>query len=295
MKFFNECYPCILRQAINTATLLELRDSQIQTVINEAMEYLLQKGQEVMPMHSIVWINKFIHNTFFNSTEAFDPFKKLKYNSNLLALQRINKLEDMVSNSSSPLETALHIAAVGNTIDFGAKEQESVDINHEIDTMGNVNFGIYHYNNLFEKLCNAKKLLYIGDNAGEIVFDKVFIREIKKEFSAIDITFAVRERPIINDATIEDARFVGLDKEVLVISGGSFYPGTILEETNEEFRELFTSADVKIAKGQGNFESLNETKTESLFFIFRVKCNHIAGIIGAKNGELVLYENDTLS
>jgi len=293
MRFFNECYPCILRQALTTANLVGLNESQAQTVMHAAMEYLLKKNDKILPLHIVTWINTYIRNAYFGSEQMFDPYRDLKRHSNDIVLQYMPRLEEMVRSSLSPLETAIRIAAVGNIIDFGARDYKSVDIIHEIENMENVNFGIYHYKSLFKNLCRAKRLLYIGDNAGEIVFDKVLVREIKKDFPALDITFAVRERPILNDATIEDARFVGLDREVTVISSGSVYPGTILEETNEAFRELFASADVIIAKGQGNFESLNGSAKENLFYLFRVKCDRIAAIIGAKNGSLVLYENNS--
>lgn len=293
MQLFIECYPCILRQVINTAKLLDLNDKQIKSILDKTMEYLLESKQDTMPLHIVVWIYNFINEKFYNSSGNFDPYKDLKYSSNLLALKSLKKLEDIVDNSAYHLETALHTAAAGNIIDFGAREHSSIDIKHEIDNIANLNFSIYDYKKLFKKLKKAETLLYIGDNAGEIVFDKVLIREIKKEFSKIDIVFAVRDRPIINDATIEDASFVGLEEEVIVVSSGSVYPGTILDETNEKFKGLFKTADVIIAKGQGNFESLSDVKSENLFFLFRVKCDRVADIVGAKNGDLILFKKNT--
>ena len=290
MKFFNECYPCLLRQVIGTAKLLDLNDRQTKVVLHKAMEYLLEDRQNIMPLHIVEWVNTFIRTTFYDGSDTFDPYKELKHHSNLLALHNSMKLEDMVTHSSSPLETAIAIAAVGNIIDFGAKEHGSIDINHEIENMHNLSFSIYHYNELYEKLTVARNLLYIGDNAGEIVFDKVLIREMKRAFPGLNIIFTVRDRPIINDATIDDARIVGMDKEVTVISSGSIYPGTILEETSKEFRDIFESADGIIAKGQGNLESLCDISNENLFFILRIKCDRIADIIGAKSGDMILLQ-----
>ena len=292
MQLFIECYPCILRQVINTAKLLDLNDKQIKSILDKTMEYLLESKQDTMPLHIVVWIYNFIHEKLYDSNNSFDPYKVLKHDTNLLALKYFNKVEGIVKNSSSPLEMAISFATMGNIIDFGAKDHGSIDINNEIDNIDNLNFSIYHYDKLFEKLKKAETLLYIGDNAGEIVFDKVLIREIKKEFSKIDIVFAVRDRPIINDATIEDASFVGLEEEVIVVSSGSVYPGTILDEANEKFKELFKTADVIIAKGQGNFESLSDVKSKNLFFLFRVKCDRVADIVGAKNGDLILFKKN---
>ncbi len=289
MKFFIDCYPCLLQQVIKTSKLLKLNDKQTKTVLNKTMEYLLRDNQNIMPQHIVLWINNFIHENFYDDGDAFDPYSELKHNSNTLALQNFNKLEKIVVNSSSPLETAVSIAAVGNIIDFGAKEHADIDIDKEIENMDKLNFSIYDYQKLLEKIKCAAKLLYIGDNAGETVFDRVLIREIKREFPNIEIVFATREKPIINDVTIEDACFVGIDKEATVVSSGSIYPGTILEDTNREFRELFRSADVIIAKGQGNLESLGEAKNSNLFFLLRVKCDRIADILSVNNGDMILF------
>ena len=291
MKLSFACYPCLLKQVLDTAELLGLNDRQVKTVIEATLHYLLKKKQDIMPLHIVAWLYTFIHQTFYDGNGTFDPYRQLKRDTNLLALEHFDTVVDRVKKSPSPLETALFFAAMGNIIDFGARARGSIDITHEIDTIDKLHFSIYHYDKLSEKLNNAETLLFIGDNAGEIVFDKVLIREVKKEFPEIDIVFAVRDRPIINDATIEDARFVGLEKEVTVVSSGSIYPGTILEETNEKFKELFTSADVIIAKGQGNFESLNDVKTEKLFFIFRIKCDRVADSIGVNNDDLILFQN----
>ena len=293
MKLSFACYPCLLKQVLVTAELLGLNDRQLKIVIDATLQYLLKTKPDIMPLHIVAWLYTFIHQSFYNGNGTFDPYRQLKRDTNLLALKYFDTVTDSVNNSSSPLEAALSFAAMGNIIDFGAKEPGSIDIKYQIDNIGKLHFSIYHYDKLSEKLNNAETLLFIGDNAGEIVFDKVLIREIKKEFSGLDIVFAVRDRPIINDATIEDARFVGLDKEVTVVSSGSIYPGTILEETSEKFRGLFNSADVIIAKGQGNFESLSDVKSENLFFLFRVKCDRVADIVGAKNGDLILFKKNT--
>lgn len=291
MKLSFACYPCLLKQVLDTAELLGLNDRQVKTVIDATLRYLLEKKQDIMPLHIVSWLYTFIQQTFYDGNGTFDPYRQLKRDTNLLALEHFDTVIDRVKKSSSPLETALSFAAMGNIIDFGARAHGSIDITHEINTVDKLHFSIYHYDKLCEKLNNAETLLFIGDNAGEIVFDTVLIREVKKEFPEIDLVFAVRDRPIINDTTIEDAHFVGLDKEVTVVSSGSIYPGTILEETNEEFKELFKSADVIIAKGQGNFESLNDVKTEKLFFIFRIKCDRVAEIIGVNNDDLILFQN----
>ena len=196
----------------------------------------------------------------------------------------------MIKESSSPLETALKIAAAGNIIDFGAKNYAKLDIKKELSTIDQRGFGIYNYDQFYKHLSHASVLLYICDNAGEIVLDKIFIEEIKKAFPSLDIICALRERPIINDAVLEDAFDVGLDQVATLISSGSVYPGTILEETSSEFKKLFKTSDIIISKGQGNFETLLDEATEKIFFILRIKCEMMARLSNVQLDDLVLMQ-----
>jgi uncharacterized protein with ATP-grasp and redox domains len=131
--------------------------------------------------------------------------------------------------------------------------------------------------------------LYIGDNAGEIVFDRILIEQIQ-ELNSNQIFYVVRERPIINDATIDDAFRVGLDKVTKVISSGSDAPATILSQSSLELKDIYDAADVIIAKGQGNYESLCD-RPENIFFFFKVKCPVIARDSGYDVGTLALIGN----
>ncbi len=184
----------------------------------------------------------------------------------------------------------MKIAAAGNIIDFGAKNHVALSIEEELDSIDQRGFGVYHFDAFFKRLSTAGTLLYICDNAGEIVLDKLFIEEIKKAFPSVAIICALRERPIINDAVLNDALSVGLDRVATVISSGSVYPGTILEETTRAFRELFDKSDLIISKGQGNFESLLDTANEKVFFILRIKCDLMARLSGTQRGNLVLMQ-----
>lgn len=131
----------------------------------------------------------------------------------------------------------------------------------------------------------AKTVLYLADNAGEIVFDRVFIEEFCDNRKVI---FAVRDKPAINDALMEDAIFCGIDKVAQVVSSGIDAPGTILKYCLDEFLKIFRQADLIISKGQGNFESLSQEK-KPIFFLFMVKCPVIAKEIGCKMEDMVLF------
>ncbi|MFY9402150.1 MAG: ARMT1-like domain-containing protein, partial [Candidatus Omnitrophota bacterium] len=149
---------------------------------------------------------------------------------------------------------------------------------------------IFHYPAFKKSLKNAKSILYLADNAGEVVFDRILIEEIKKKYPGKIIFYAVKEKPIINDALLEDALFCGIDRVARIISNGTDAPGTILSLCSSDFKKIYKSADMVISKGQGNFESLSKAKKE-IFFLFMVKCPVVAREVKGRIGDYVLLYN----
>jgi len=286
-----ECYPCIFQQLLSISTLMQLNEIKKKGLFEFAMQYLIgTHGEGIVVQHIIrKATDKLIE--MLNKPNDFDPYRAIKKQSNDIALDYYPKFKEKIRRSHSPLQTALKMAAAGNIIDFGAKNHAELSIEEELDSIDQRGFGIYHYDEFFKGLSDANMLLYICDNAGELVLDKVFIEEIKKSFPSLKIICALRERPIINDAVLNDAFYIGLDQLVPVISSGSVYPGTILEETSFEFRTLFNQSDIIISKGQGNFETLLSSATEKLFFILRIKCETMARLANTQRGNLVLIRN----
>ena len=283
-----ECYPCIFQQLVSIATLMKMDEAGKKSLLEKSMQYLLEThGNGIVVQHIIRKATDTVID-MMNKPSDFDPYKTIKTYSNDIALEHYQMFKTKIKESRSPLQTALKIAAAGNIIDFGAKNHVDLDIEKELGSIYQRGFGIYHYDEFYKRLSSASVLLYICDNSGEIVLDKIFIEEIKKAFPSLDITCAMRERPIINDAVLNDALYVGLDRVATVISSGSIYPGTILDETSYEFRKLFDKSDLIISKGQGNFETLLDTATEKIFFILRIKCEMIARLSNTQRGDLVL-------
>jgi hypothetical protein len=136
---------------------------------------------------------------------------------------------------------------------------------------------------LRESIDSAKNILYLGDNCGEIVFDRLLIEQLPLD----KVTFVVRGGPIINDATMGDARETGMTELVNVIDNGSNIPGTVLEKCSKEFRECFVDADLIIAKGQGNYETLSSCE-KNIFFLLQAKCPVISGHIGCEQGSFIV-------
>lgn len=265
---------------------------QAKRIINKTMKLLLTTSDDDSPQHIIVKINDFLQTEYSNKSELFDPYAELKKKSNIAVLNQFDYLESMVKNSPSSLEEAVKNAAAGNIIDFGAKDHGSINIEHEIQNIPSLQFSIYDFEPFLTLLNNAHTILYIGDNAGEIVFDRILIRQIKRHNAHVRIIFATRDKPIINDVTLQDAYMVGLDKDAEIISSGSIYPGLMLATASDAFRNLWNDADLIIAKGQGNYEGLSNENDSRLFFILRIKCERVAEDIGATTGDLVLWQNN---
>ena len=222
-----------------------------------------------------------------------DPFRKIKQKSNKLVLDIYPKLKEEIRSSDDKLLTAVELAIAGNVIDYGVKN--SLDVDKEIEKILAGDFvGVeksskksFDYLKFRDALNNAESILYLGDNTGEIVFDKLLIEELSNILPDTKITYVVRDKPVINDALMEDAVSCGLDKIVDVISSGCDAPGTILDLCSKEFLKLYESAELIISKGQGNFETLADEK-RPIFFLFKVKCPVIANHTGFNMGDIVL-------
>ncbi len=285
-----ECYPCIFQQLLSIAKLMDLDETQKKTFFEKIMHYLLEThGEGIVVQHVIRKATDTVIE-MKGKPKDFDPYSEIKAQSNKIASDFSPMFRKMIEESDHPLETALKISSAGNIIDYGAKGHADLDIEKELSSIDQREFGVYDFEKLYFYLSNAEILLYLCDNAGEIVLDKIFIEEIKKAFPSLKIICAVREKPIINDAVLKDALDIGLDKVAEVISSGSIYPGTILEETSSKFKHLYETSDIIISKGQGNFETLLEEAPKKLFFILRIKCEMMARLSDVKKGDLVLMQ-----
>ena len=285
-----DCHPCIINQARSAARFAELNGAQTERVIKVAQAGLERsKSVPLLAQHIVRYVTDAIIQER-GATPDFDIYAKVKEKSNRLSLAYAERFQEKIKNSQSPFEVGIQIAAAGNIIDFGAKDHASLDIDEELRLLDRTLFARYDLEVLRHALDEAALLLYICDNSGEIVFDMLFIEVIKREYPHLEIIATVRGKAIINDATLEDAQIVGLDRLVKTISSGSIYPGTILPETTEEFQQLFASADVILAKGQGNFETLLPIADKRLFFLLRIKCEYMASLAQVRKDSLVLMQ-----
>jgi len=285
-----DCHPCVINQTISAARFAELSEEQTGRVLAVAQAGLEEsKTKPLLVQHVIRRVADAIISERGESQD-FDIYAEVKEKSNSLALSYAEQFQREIDASESPIETGLQLAAAGNVIDFGAKSHGSLDLEREINSLTDVPFDCYDIEPFKKALAEASTLLYICDNSGEIVFDRLFIKELQRAYPNLHIVVALRDRPIINDATLQDARRVGLDRLASTISSGSVYPGTVLTETSEAFQELFAAADVILSKGQGNFETLLSLASERIFFLLRIKCDYMAGLSRLKKDSLVLMQ-----
>lgn len=281
MKIALECIPCLLNQSLKAIAhgQKKLKKLEKKKLLNEVMDILKEDELlDLLPAKTGQRVYLKI-SEFLGITDLFRPSKLL---ANEHAEKLYPTLKKMVAESSNPLKTAANIAIIGNLIDHGA------DLEYDMDKeMARLDLEIDHFDQLSGELEKAKTLLYLGDNTGEIYFDKVFIEEIKKHYD-LNIFFSVRAGPIINDATIEDALNAGLDKITNIVQGTQS-PGIILSEASDEFLEVYNGADVIISKGQGNFESLSEeSKDVNIFFLLKAKCSLMEEIFSVPIGASIL-------
>ncbi|WP_438445487.1 damage-control phosphatase ARMT1 family protein [Gorillibacterium sp. sgz5001074] len=267
------CKQCDRNQVQRVSAILSL-DDKVQETLNQRVEEHLSKADmnksnpEVM---GEVW--RIITETARNP----DPYEEIKSYYNLEVMKIAPEIQDIIHSSPHRLEAALKTAVSANLIDFAAKHE--FDLNLLMSKIRETTEGKLAIDDstvLFAELRNARTLLYLGDNCGEIVLDKLFIQEIRSAFPELDVFYGVRGAPIVNDVTLVDARMVGMEEVAAVISNGDGSLGTVLARTSREFQDIYNRADVVIAKGQGNYESLQYSEKESLYFLFMAKCETVA-------------------
>jgi uncharacterized protein with ATP-grasp and redox domains len=254
------------------------QESVLRRTLQYASEMDMGKSPPVM--------GRRIHNVVKEVTGDQDPYKMVKQQHNQFALRLYPGLKRKVEWASNPFEAAVRLSIAGNLIDFAPNSTLSERrIEATVQECLKQPIDISLVQALKEEIQRANRILYLGDNAGEIVFDRLLVEQLPME----RVVFVVRGAPIINDATLEDAVASGITELVDVMDNGSDMPGTILESCSEAFRKLFAQADIVIAKGQGNYETLSEADGH-IFFLLKAKCPVIAKDIGCEVGDLVIVE-----
>ncbi len=279
-----DCIPCLIRQTLEAARFVS-KDEELHRQI---MKDILGAASLLDFKQSPPAFAQQIHRRIKAATGNEDPYDQAKKTFNVLARDLLPEIRGKIADADKPFELALKVAVAGNVIDFGINGNiTESDVRKAVGEIikspieGNIA-------ELQQAVQDHQRILYLADNAGEIVFDRLLLEQLPLQ----RVTLAVRGKPILNDATRKDAEFAGIDKLVKVIDNGSDAPGTILSDCSAEFLEYFENADLIIAKGQGNFETLSNCR-KNIFFLMKVKCEVIANRTGFPVGTHLMLKTTT--
>ena len=285
MKVYYECAPCFLRQAKEALDLATDDENLKMEIIEELVGIIYNEFRQDAVSNEI---GTKIHRTIKDKTKNKDPYLLEKKKGNEIAMKFLPKIKQIVEEKND-LEIYVKAAIVGNIIDFGAL---GVNFDTEKGIIENMkkDIALNHVNELEKELKCAKNVLYLADNNGEIVFDKLLIEKLK-EYD-VEVTVALKEKPILNDACIEDALQIGLDEVANLVSTGTDSIGIIYGDISDEFKEIFNRSDLVISKGLGNYEGVTEMElgNKPVFCLLNVKCNPIAKDIGVNMGDNVVLK-----
>lgn len=276
----SECYFCFIKTVENLIDKLQPEDKAAEEFIYSVHE-LLYRNREIPIPHLASKLYRIVDRNF-NSSNIYG---EEKFQANEILLAQYDYWKKVVRESVDPFKSAIKLAVIGNIIDYGAHTVEE-NITGQIKSLLNRELVIDKSDELRKEFDHATSILYLGDNAGEIVFDKLFIETTGHP----NVTYVVRDRPVINDVTMSDTGQCRMDEICMVISNGSDAPSTLLECCSDEFLNAFLKADLIISKGQGNFESLKDEGHHNIFFLLMAKCGPIAGLLGVNKGDLVIID-----
>ena len=285
MHIFLDCIPCFVRQALDAARLAT-DDKQVH---EQVLRKVLFLAKDLDMSQSPPLMGQKIHQLIRELVGTEDPYRDAKRRFNNTALKLYPKMRTHVIESENMIETAIRLAIAGNIIDFGVNSNlQETELEKTISECLSAELLDMQLDPFKRALYEAEDILYIADNAGEIIFDRLLIEQLPIE----KVTVAVKGSPVINDATMEDAIIAGLPRIVEVIDNGSDGPGTILESCSQEFVDRFEKADLIIAKGQGNYETLSDIN-KNIFFVLKAKCPVIARDLGCEVGEMIFRKSKT--
>jgi uncharacterized protein with ATP-grasp and redox domains len=277
-----ECLPCFFGQITRTLNYAGVNGDHGRSILRKAEKIIARASFDEVPARTTTLIHRLLREE-----TGVDPYKQVKDSYNRIALDRLTRLRRMAAETPDPLEGGVRIAIAGNVIDFGI--YESIDLDRSLSESFHLPLSSIDYHNFAQVAAKARRILFLCDNAGEIVFDRVLIETLRDRGK--DVIAVVKGSPVINDATLYDASAAGLGECATVIDNGNDGIGTLLEACSQPFMDAYRSADLIISKGQANYETLVQEKDARTFFLFKVKCPVVARVLNRKNGDIVLIGN----
>lgn len=271
-----ECQVCVNKTVNKLIDKFNLDEREVDLFRKRSAEII---KMEYDNPYLATQIHRLARNVFNNN----NLYEKEKVRANQLLLNSYNYYESMVKTNDNPFRKAAILSVAGNVIDYGAHSVPD-NIEKQIGSLLNQGLAIDDSKELLQQIQKANSILFLGDNAGEIVFDKLFIETMRHK----NITYVVREKPVINDVTFDDVVQTKLYNVCNVISNGYDAPSTLLDYCSSEFLQAYNNADLIISKGQGNFEGLMNSNNPKIFFLLMAKCDPMAEMLGINKGEMVV-------
>ncbi|WNY99361.1 ARMT1-like domain-containing protein [Sulfurospirillum sp. 'SP'] len=281
MKLQEHCLTCIYDQTKRVCELLNVDEQQAQKIDCLAHAKITMFDMNQTPPHNAAPL----YEAMAEVLGVHDLYAQFKADSSEKAKAFLPLCEQKIKASSHKLFEATKTAVAGNVIDLAAVML--YDLEEELEKIYHTPFAIDDFVLLEQQLAHTQTLVYLADNAGEEIFDKLYIQTIKELFPQINVYYFVRGRPIINDLTCQDALASGMNDVATIVDSGVPTPGLALELMNENARVLFEKAECIISKGMGNYECLGEVAGLPIFFLFKVKCNVVAQAVGAQLGNII--------
>lgn len=274
MKMNEQCLPCLVSQIIKVANITKAKDKE--KLYKQVFRYLstldFSKTNPEIIGSTFCLLKKHIGND--------DPYRNIRRYYNELMFNYLYEFEKKIKNADDSFHETIKYAILGNVIDFNPIHHINMDdVMEWFESIDNVNFAIDDSLHLKKDIIKAKKVLYLGDNCGEICIDKLLLKKIKEINPRADIYFGVRGFPVVNDSIEEDAYFVGINEYATIINNGDDSLGTVLSKVGHDFKDIYDQSDVIICKGSANFESLSEEEG-NLYFLMMVKCDVMSQYIG---------------
>ena len=276
-----DCIPCSIQSYLRLVNGQFIPQPHQEKLLRRILDFLSHVPFDQSPPAMAKELHRLIRETLGDD----DPYREIKDRTNRMMLEKADALRLKIQNAEDPFDTALRLAIAGNVIDFGAKHL--LDVDASIARVLTADLAIDHSTQLKAEIESAQTVLYIGDNAGEIVMDRLFLETLNHP----NMHFAVRESPVLNDITLEDAKTVSINEVAHLITTGDDAPGVIWESSSPAFQALFTQADVVIAKGQGNLEGLIDMP-RPVYFLFVAKCERIAKRVKVAEKSFVVWKSD---
>ena len=281
MKIDEACIGCIINQSAKVASAIGADATLTQRLVSAVAQSSKDFSFSLTPPE----VATDVYEMMAQIADKADLYEEVKNHSTQKALSYLSFLEEKIQKSSDKLLIATKVAIAGNVIDLAAEVE--FDLAQEIEKIFDTDFGHDDFEHLKELLESAKTLLVVGDNAGEHIFDYLFVQTLQQLYPQLFISYMVRGNPIINDVTMKEAKEAGFDKLCDLVDSGVNTPGFVYNRANKESQQLFDEADIVITKGMGNYECLSPSPRKNLCYLLKVKCGVVASSLARNIGDIV--------